>query len=240
MKIIDDFFLRRKRVMLSFSSGKDSAACLRLLEPWWDRLDVVWSNMGNPYAETLEYMARIAKLVPNFHMVVGDQPGSVRERGHPVDFLPLDTTDLGRRISGIRGPLLRPYWDCCQENSWKPMDQFRRDGLYDGVIRGQKDLDSLRAPVQSGDIVDGSEYFFPLQDWTDSQVLAFVGDRLPASYHFGRKSSLECKNCTAYTKDNVGAVAYLSSRDPAAAAEVREVHTYIRAKWQEYTHFLGE
>lgn len=241
MKQLDDFFASRKKVMLQFSAGKDSAACLWLLEPWWDRLDVVWCNMGNPYPETLDYMGKIAVTVPNFHMVVGNQPESIRLRGYPVDMVPVGSTELGRMISrDASGPLMRPFWECCRENAWDPLDKFRRDNLYDGVIRGQRLEDPLQSPIPSGAVIDGSEYFFPISNWTTEAVFDFLGDRTPASYSSGCRSSLDCKNCTAYAFESQGTLAHLQTVDAKAAEEVRWVRKALRDKLTAYTSLLED
>lgn len=93
MKNFEDFLSRHKKVMLQLSSGKDSAAVLWLLQPYWDKFDVVWVNPGNPYPETLEYMEKIQKLVPRFICVLGNQPQDIQRNGWPVDIVPLDHTD---------------------------------------------------------------------------------------------------------------------------------------------------
>lgn len=222
---IDEFFLRHERIMLQFSGGKDSAATLWLLQPWWDRMDVVWSNSGNPYPETLDYMTEIEKLVPRFFVVRGSQPTDIAANGWPVDVLPFEASAVGRTLSRQSEVPLRLFWECCWNNLWKPMQDFAKQGNYDGIIRGQKSSDTLKAPLNSLSIIDGVEYFHPIESWTDEQVFEFLGpDRTPASYKRGLKTSLGCINCTAYVGHNPGRMKDLEQNFPKVFQEITPVH----------------
>ena len=53
------------------------------------------------------------------------------------------------------------------------------------------------------------EYIQPLRDWTDAQVLEFLGDRLPPGYAHGLTGSLDCMTCTAYLSRNPARLRYL-------------------------------
>lgn len=228
MTEFDDFFSRHQRVMLQFSAGKDSAAVLWLLEPYWDRLDVVWANPGNPYPETLEYMEGIAKLVPHFFSVLGAQPSDIQQNGWPVDTVPMGATQIGMLISGQPGLRLRPFWECCGRNMWQPVANAVKQGDYSGIIRGQKLADRLKGPLASGMIVDGVEYLHPIETWTDAEVINFLGEeRLPPSYKRGLPSSLDCMNCTAYAAENAGRILDLRGVDEKAWREVTAVHLHL-------------
>lgn len=233
------FFDRNKKVALQFSAGKDSAACLWILQPFWDQLTVVWCNMGNPYPETLEYMEKIAKLVPRFEVVQGLQPLWIAKNGYPVDVVPSDMSDLGQTASGK--PLkVAPFWKCCRANAWEPLQKWVKQGHYSGIIRGQKDSDKMRAPVRSGDVIDGVEYCFPLENYSDLEVVRYLGEKLPASYLRGLETSLDCVNCTAYASDNVARIQELRRTSPAAYQEIRIVHEAVRKELSANLKVLGE
>ena len=233
-----DFFERHTRIALQLSAGKDSAACLWLLEPYWDRMDVVWCNMGNPYPETLEYMFELSLRVPNFFVVKGEQPYWIRQHGYPVDVLPFVHTKLGADITGQKRLQMQPFSVCCAENFWKPMHAFMKEQRYTGIIRGQKKSDRLKGPIKSGHKEDGVEYFFPIEDWTDEQVISFLGHRVPESYKRGLTSSLDCKNCTAYVSENPGRISDLATIDLLAAKEVIMVHQHLATALDEYSAAL--
>ncbi len=63
------------RVVLQFSGGKDSLACLHLLCPFWDRLTVMWSHRGDPYPEV---QALVDEIRPLVHEVV-EIPGNAMD-----------------------------------------------------------------------------------------------------------------------------------------------------------------
>lgn len=229
MKSVEDLLERRKKVMLSFSAGKDSAVLLELLRPYWEQLTIVWCNQGNPYPETVAYMERVAKMVPNFVCVLGDQPQNVKDFGYPVDVIPLELTAQGNSYTGKPTIKVRPYWDCCGANMWKPMEDFVIRGDYDGVIRGQKQVDPLRNPMPSGTVVNGVEYVFPINDWAEEQISEFLTEKdlWPESYKRGIPTSLDCMNCTAYAAENQGRIKDLESINTQAAVEVATVHTIL-------------
>lgn len=174
--MFDAFFSRHNRVGLCFSAGKDSAVCLELLDPWLDRVEVIWVNPGDPHPETREYMDRVAERVPMFTEVRGKQPEYIRLHGKP---------GLGE-------------FNCCAQNMWLPIQNYVARAGITGLIRGQKNSDVLKSPVRSGDVVGGVEFLHPIEDWTDEEVIAFLGDRIPESYKRGVKSSLDCQNCAVY------------------------------------------
>jgi len=162
--------------ILLFSAGKDSAACLWLLQPVWDDLEVVWVNPGEPHPLTSDYMAGIAKLVPHF-----------RE---------------------VRGQLQRQadHFQCCGANLWPLIYQTVFDGEVENAVSGVKKCDRLRSPLhRPGFEHAGVRHHFPVWDWSDEQVLAFLGpDRIPPSYQLGHKTSLDCVNCHAWENAHVG------------------------------------
>ena len=227
MPNFDEFFSRHERIVLELSGGKDSAAVLWLLEPYWGKLDVLWCNPGNPYPETLAYMHKIASIVPRFFTILGDQPRNVTKNGWPVDILPAETSDTAMHAYGVARPKLQSFWDCCSDNMWRPMDNWVKLGKYTAIIRGQKLSDTLKNFVLSGDIVDGVEYLHPIENWVDENVLEFLGDQVPDSYKRGLKSSLDCMNCTAYTAENAGRISDLALIDKTAYTEVTAVHLYL-------------
>lgn len=233
------FFDRNKKVALQFSAGKDSAACLWMLQPFWDQLTVVWCNMGNPYQETVEYMEKVAALVPRFEIVRGNQPEWIVGNGYPADIVPARLEGLGSIASG-EIVKVAPFWKCCQANAWEPLQKWVKQGHYDGIIRGQKNSDTMKAPLQSGDVVDGVEYCFPLEGVSDLEVVRYLGEKLPASYLRGLETSLDCLNCTAYASDNVARVQELRRTNPSVYQEIRIVHEAVHKELQSNLKVLGE
>lgn len=224
---MEDFFARHEKVALSFSAGKDSAACLYLLRPWWDQLTVVWACPGDPFTETLEYMYRIEKMVPHFKMVLGDQRYFAQNYGLAVDAVPFEATEVGAFASKVPAPRLALSADCCGANLWTPLHQHLKDNGYTGVIRGQKRSDRLQG-VPDGTKADGVEYFLPIADWTDEDVVVYLGDRIPPSYTRGAKSSLDCRTCLAYGAENPGRMDYLKQHEPEAYDRLNPVAIWLK------------
>lgn len=221
-----DFFSRygHKKVALELSFGKDSAACLWLTKQWWDQIVVIWCSPGRPVPAAVEYMAQVAKMVPNFVMLRGEQQTWVEERGHPTDALPFEATPLYRQSTGDHSNVRLSFvGDCCRENLWIPMHQYVMRHDFEAIIRGQRQADRLKSPVHSGEIHDGIEYFFPVENWSDQEVVDYLGDRIPAPYKEGVESSIDCANCTAYSSHRKGLQAYLDRHLPLVGEEVRLV-----------------
>lgn len=172
----NDFFSRHEKVILCFSPGKDSAACFYLLEDHLPEIELVWINPGNACPETIAYMAEVRAKVPRFVELRGKQP----------EFLQL------------YGPPKLGEFYCCMMNKWRPLTQYIEENGVTGLIRGQKQADRLKQPVKSGDVVRGVEFLHPLENWTDEDVVGFLGDRIPDSYKRGLKTSLDCYGCSAY------------------------------------------
>lgn len=201
--------------MLFFSSGKDSAACLKLLKPHWGEFDVVWCNMGNPYPETVEYMARIQKQVPRFVELKGNQPKFIAENGYPVDLLPISTLPFEKKFV--------PFTQCCGTNFWQLMLRYIGENRITGIIKGQKLADSLRSSLNSGVQIGQMEIWHPLEHWTDADVAAYLGEDIPESYKRGNMSSLDCINCTAFLRENGPRIQELESLFPGSYQEVMAV-----------------
>lgn len=233
------FFQRHTNVAMLFSAGKDSAAMLELLRPFWERLTVVWCNPGRPYPETVEYMARIESQVPYFKMVLGRQVEYIERHGHPVDILPSEATPVGKLLCAEPGPHMVLYEQCCGHNLWMPALRWFIDNQITGVLRGQKHADRLRAPGPV-DVTSPIEYWDPISTWTHRDVREFLGDRIPDSYKRGIPHSLDCMNCTAYTIEGQQRIRELEATNPTVYAEIKMVHLYLKEKLRLYASALEE
>ena len=203
-KIIDG----HQRIALQFSGGRDSIACLYLLRPFWDRLTVYWCDTGAAYPETVALMAQIREMVPNFAVIQGAQPAVIAEFGIPSDLVPVSATPIGRFVGGD-APAIQDRYSCCIRSMMHPtMERMIADGIT-LVIRGQKSKDRLKSQVRSGDVHDGIEYLFPIEDWDARQVMTFLSDEgapIPRFYEV-LSSMPDCMNCSAWWEE--GAAKYL-------------------------------
>lgn len=231
---------RHERVVLQFSAGKDSAACLKLLHPWLEKVIVLWCDGGDSYKETLEYMAVIAANVPNFVTARGMQKEFVKSAGYPADLAPFLDSPIGRMASSGQGIKISSLVDCCNYNLWQPLRQATVRTGATGVIRGDRREEALRSVVECGSVHEGQEYWLPLLDWSEEQVLQYLGDSLPPSYKRGLRSSLDCRTCTAYLDHNPGRIKDLAVTEPDAYAEIKPVILHLQKRAKAFAALLEE
>lgn len=201
------------RVALQLSGGKDSLACLYLMKPHWPLLTVYWLNTGAAFPETIALMERIKKLVPNFVEIAGCQPQVIERFGIPSDIVPVSGTEMGVMAAG-GGVLIQDAYSCCARSLMLPMHQKMIEDGVTLIIRGQKNNDKLKGPARSGDVLEGMELLYPIEEWTDEEVFDYLGVQgreLPAFYK-ELKSSPDCVTCSAYWEE--GRAGYLKRFHP--------------------------
>lgn len=217
--------------VLQFSGGKDSLACLEMLRPYWDRLTVAWANAGDAFPETMEVMDSVRGLVGEFVEVKTDAPAHISEHGWPVDVLPVSRTPYGRAITGNTAQPMQAYTVCCWENIWLPLAAKMEEVGATLIVRGQRNSEETKSPLRSGAVVAGTEYWFPIEDWSEDQVFTFLSERgvdVPAYYeHTG--SGLDCMHCTAWMRSQARVIRWMERDHPAAHREVKRRLDEIRA-----------
>jgi phosphoadenosine phosphosulfate reductase len=241
---MQDFFNRHEKVALMFSGGKDSLACLHLLEQHLDKVLVVWVNTGANFPEIEALMEKVKVDVPNFLEIKTNQPESIKSKGYPVDVVPVNYTLLGQSVTSIKDFKVRSYFECCSENFWIPCDaEMRRIGVT-GIIRGQRNSEAHRAPIKSGHIENGIEYHLPIESWTDNEVIDYlrskdvvIDERLSMDH-----SSLDCWNCTAYMAESFERFKYIKKNHPikyeSIVEIVKKIDNVITAESNIYKGFL--
>ena len=223
--------------VLHFSGGKDSLAALFLLREYWDVLHVMWVNTGAAHPETLAQMAELKALIPKFIEVRSDQPADLALHGYPTDLLPAANTVIGAGTRQTEGPLLQTWVDCCSRNLWAPLQNATRALGSTLVVRGTKDADYRSTPLRSGHVENGVEYYLPLQDWTDADVMTFLGEQgveIPSFYQHS-ETSLDCWNCTAFIEERETEIKNMKLSNPALWAEYQPLlESVINAARDEY------
>lgn len=199
---------RHERIALQFSGGRDSLACLYLMKPYWDRLTVYWCDTGAAYPETIALMQQVRDMVPNFAVIQGRQPQVIEEFGIPSDIVPVSATPIGRFVGG-EAPLIQDRYSCCIRSMMAPtLERMLEDGIT-LIIRGQKAKDRLKSKVQSGDVHEGVEYFFPIEEWDSRKVMRFLSDEgvtIPRFYEM-LNGMPDCMTCSAWWEE--GSAKYL-------------------------------
>jgi phosphoadenosine phosphosulfate reductase len=201
------------KTALQFSGGKDSLALLHLWREKLDRTLVCWVNTGAAYPETIQQMQKVRDSVPNFLEINSDQPKDVKTNGFPTDLVPLHFTPQGRSavFTGLHYRM-QDTFSCCSTNIWQPLHQAVVERGITTVLRGQKNVDTYKAPFRSGYSEDGVTYLFPLEDWTDAEVFDYLKQNnvpLPLHYTQGEKKSHDCWNCTGYLDEDAGRIGNL-------------------------------
>lgn len=206
--------------VLQFSGGKDSLAMLFLMQPHWDQLTVLWVNTGAAYPETIALMDRVRALVPHFHELKTDQPASIERNGYPVDVVPIRHTNFGHGVEGGTRIKIRPYFQCCGENIWEPLQAFCKFSGVATVIRGQRNDERMTGQLRDGDERDGIVYLMPLQNWTEEDVFKFLrSNDIPIPDHYSMTgTSLDCMGCTAFLHE-IGVHQWLKAKYPEKHAE---------------------
>lgn len=213
--VMTDVFARHERIAFQFSGGRDSTAALYLLRPFWHRMTVYHVDTGDQFPETKAVVNAVARDVALVRIL-----SSVHEvhdeHGYPSDLVPVDNTDLGRSLTG-KAVKLQSRFECCIRTLMQPMHNRM---VHDGItllVRGQRDEEFASPPMRSGDVGDGFELFYPIQNWSADQVMGYlIANDLPVApfYEFGMRSAPECMGCTAWWDE--GRAAYLRARHPDA------------------------
>lgn len=211
---IVDAFSRHLRIALHFSGGKDSLATLYMLRGFWERLTVYWVDTGDSVPEVREIVDKVRQEVPHFVTVHGNAPKFIEENGMPSDLVPVSSM-MGERIAGSGCAAIQDRFSCCYANLMEPMrQQMQKDGVT-LIIRGQKNADTLKAPIRSGDVVECVEYLFPIEGLSDEDVIAWLEhNALLPDYYRQLKASPDCLHCSAYW--NEGRAKWLKEKHPAA------------------------
>ena len=222
-----DIIKKHKNVALQLSGGRDSIACLYLLKPYWNDLTVYWLDAGSSYPETVALMQDIEKMVPRFVRIDGKQSQTIEQWGMPSDIIPVSATPIGVEVAG-GGVRIQDRYMCCFRAIMLPMqERMIADGIT-LIIRGQKNSDKLKAVTRSGDVADGIQYLFPIEDWTAADVMKYLREQkapIPRFYEM-LNSAPDCMNCTAYWEEQ--ALSYQKRYHHAQFLENQERLNIIR------------
>lgn len=212
---------RHERIALQVSGGRDSLACLYLMRPYWDRMTVYWVNTGATFPETIDVMEQVRALVPRFVEIDGRQPEVLLSHGMPSDIVPASHTPIGIAGGDSEGPLIQDRYSCCGRVIMMPLYQRMIEDGITLIVRGQKTADHLKGTLRSGDVSDGVEYLFPIEDWSAQQVMTYLqtqGAPIPRYYEM-MDGAPDCMTCSAYWE--TGAAAYLKRYHYPAYQEVQ-------------------
>lgn len=193
-----DFLNRHEKIAFELSGGKDSVACLYLLRDQLHKMTVYWLNTGDTYPETRAIIAQCREMCPFFVEVKSDVYGFHHKHGFPSDVIP-DTGYLVHQEVAIKTV---SQYACCAHNIMLPLHNKVVEDGNTCIVRGQKAADTHKSPAQSGGIYDGIEMVFPVEGWTDEQVMGYLIDNeapIHPCYQF-TKDGVDCMHCTGWWK----------------------------------------
>lgn len=236
-----DIIDRHDRIALQFSGGKDSLACLYVMQPYWDLLTVYWLNTGDAFPEAVAVADQIRAMVPRFVEINSDVK-FVRDRyGIPSDLVPASNTLMGLVASGSGGQHIQDRYSCCVRGIMKPLhDRMKEDGIT-LIVRGQKNADNLKGLLRSGQVDDGIEYLFPVEDWSDRKIMSYLKevDAPTPRFYEVMNTSPDCMGCSAYWED--GRAIYLKRYHFEEYVEYqRRLDVINNAVSQHIAHFNTE
>lgn len=226
---------RHERVAVQFSGGKDSTAALYLLRPWWDRVAVYWVNTGDTVPETAAVVDALRSSLGNFIEVKTDSLAWRAENGDPSDIVTAADHAIGNAL-GFGTVRMSSRFDCCYANLMRPLhDRMARDRVS-LVVRGTKDADMPAQPINSGDVYDAVEYLYPVQGWSDEDVMSFLEqESAPVAdyYEYGVPNGSDCLSCTAWWDDRKSA--FLRARYPEHFARYCATLTGVKTRLERHT-----
>lgn len=229
-KNITDTVKNHRRIALQLSGGRDSLATWVVIKELGllDALTVYWVNTGDAFPETLEIIAAIRARTPHFVEIAGNQPEVIAAFGMPTDLLGRNCTPVGL-ICGQGTVHMQDSYSCCGRVIMQPLhERMLADGIT-LIIRGQREEDTHKAPLKSGDIEAGIQYLFPIESWTESEVdacLTATGLPRHRCYDF-MTSTPDCMSCSGWWDERRSA--YLRACHPEAYAEYQRRLELIRA-----------
>ena len=211
------------KTALAFSGGKDSFACLFLLQDKLSEIEVLWVNTGKNYPELLATIDQAKKLCPNFTEIIVDRVGQNKYHGLPSDVVPINWTRQGQEMTSTKSVMIQSYMQCCYENIGMNLQKYCKDHGITHLIRGQRNDESHRSTARDGDVVDGITYIQPIECWSSQKVMEYLSLKMDIPKHFAlNHSSLDCYDCTAYAEESKDRVSYTKEHHSDLYAEYIE------------------
>ncbi|MFM9424329.1 3'-phosphoadenosine 5'-phosphosulfate sulfotransferase (PAPS reductase)/FAD synthetase [Variovorax sp. GrIS 2.14] len=206
-------------VGFQFSGGRDSTAALYLMRPYWAFMRIYHVDTGDHFPETIAVVEEVERELNAaglpLHRVFTNVPAAREVQGMPTDLVPAANTPVGRMLSGLT-VRLQGRFDCCGTNLMLPLHaRMKADGIT-LLVRGQRTDEYAQTPLRSGDVADGFEVLYPIEDWTAADVMTYLESHvLPIAHSFydsGMTHGSDCMGCTGWWDE--GRAAFLQAKHP--------------------------
>lgn len=220
--MLSQIFNRHQKVAFQFSGGKDSTAALLLLRHYWPKMSVYWLDSGDSFPETKLVIDAVVDMgIENFVRIPGLVNEVISQYGPPSDIVPFGASEVSHTMLVDTHPMIQERALCCLRSKMMPMHQRMLDDGVTLIVRGQKSCDKFKGPFKSGDVVDGFEFFYPVEDWTDEQIFAYLNEACPeaASLYTSLDKSGDCMRCSAWLGDQRGM--YLKKHHPQSFTDYK-------------------
>lgn len=222
---LDQVFSHHKKILFLFSGGKDSTAALYHMKPYWDRMVVGWIDTGDLCEEIREFILNIGKEVPNFVSITSNSIKWREENGWPSPVVPIDYTGLGQVVNGDKPIKICAYLDCCKANIWDQIPPLVQHVNATAVLTGQKQSDHAKDPRENGTWIDGAQYFYPINSWSDDEVREYLVELgITDPRFFTDDTSIDCKTCTGYPE--------YTDRSNYIKVHHPDAHNEVQRRWR--------
>lgn len=204
--------------ILALSGGKDSMACLHLMQD--DLACAIYVDTGYAYPETHK-MIDYARTLIEVHTIRSDRYGHNERNGIPADVVPVEWTVTGQAMTGPKSVTIQSALQCCFDNLSRPLLDAAKALGATSVVYGQRHQEQYKAPAQNGTVVEGITRLHPIEDWTTEQVLAYLDTKMEVPTYFRslQRTSLDCYDCPAYGRVSKDLWAWTARHHPTLYCE---------------------
>lgn len=226
---MESIIKKHDKIVLMFSGGRDSLACLFLMKKWLNKILVLWVNAGDEFPENESIIREHTKDLPNFCEVKSDVKSFIHQHGFPSDVVPINYSEYGQQFSGKKDFLVTSQYHCCATNKWQPAYQKIIEHGATLVIRGDRADEKLHATLKSGAIDNGIEFLFPIENWTREDVDSYLKEQgFVAPEHFAfEESSLDCMCCTGFRNQHADRLEYMKKKYSERLLENKQAEMLI-------------
>ncbi len=229
-------------VVLWFSGGKDSLACLYLLRDQLQNITVLWVNTGKNYPDAMQVVEAAKQMCPRWEELSVDRDAQWARAGLPSDLVPTDATVLGQAFSHTKPTMIQSQHECCWANIGATLCEATARLGATLVISGQRADEAYHSTSANGSRVGGFQFWYPLELWTRDAVLSYLREQigmLPAHYIL-EHTSLDCYDCTGFAAGSHDRAAWMRDRHPLLFLDYRGKLERVCAAIQVPAAYYGQ